>query len=134
MQARKYSKKRNAILGLIRSSKAHPQAQWVYERLKPEFPDLSLGTVYRNIKVLLEENALASVGVVQGEERFDGDSRPHAHAICRRCGMIVDLGEASTQINAYIPAIPPGFAIDIRRTVFYGLCGECSKETAALGR
>ena len=134
-QCRKHSKKRDATLELIRSSKTHPQAQWVYERLKPKFPDLSLGTVYRNIKILLEEGDLASAGVVNGEEHFDGEPRPHPHAVWTRCGMIMDLTEeAEEAIYAHLPADLPGFTIDIRNTVFYGLCNGCSKKTAAIGR
>lgn len=125
MSGRKHSKKRDAILELIRASRAHPGAQWVYDRLRIQFPDLSLGTVYRNIKVLLEEGVLVSAGVVNGEERFDGEILPHSHAVCTHCGMIADLPTRETV---------PGFPIDIRNTVFYGLCNDCSKEIAALGR
>ena len=145
---RRHSKKRDAILDLVRSSRNHPKAQWVYEQLKPRFPDLSLGTVYRNIKILVEEGALVSAGVIYGEERFDGDLNCHAHAVCIHCGMIVDL-------PAYIePVTIPGFAAEIRNTVFYGICNKCqsagcqsgggksrgkksggySQEIAALGR
>ena len=130
MRRRKHSRKRDAILELIhgcRSSKIHPTAQWIYEQLKPQLPDLSLGTVYRNIKVLLEEGVLASVGVINGEERFDGEPKPHSHAVCTRCGMVMDLPAKEK------PALIPGFTIDIRNTIFYGLCSGC-KETAALGR
>ena len=133
MAGRRCSKKRDAVRELIRSSKSHPTAQWVYEQLKPRFPDLSLGTVYRNIKVLLEEGELASAGVTSGEERFDGEPRPHPHAICKRCGLIKDLPEIQTNF----PLIPD-FSIDLRNTVFYGLCYRCnntgSRETTALGR
>ena len=136
---RRQSKKRDAILELIRSSKTHPTAQWVYERLKGQFPDLSLGTVYRNIKVLTGEGALTSLGVVHGEERFDGIPALHSHAICTRCGQIVDLDETiSSRLSAPLPNEINGFAIDLRKTVFYGLCGGCktgvSTETTALGR
>jgi len=144
MLGRRHSKKREAILELIRSTKAHPTAQWVYERLKPRLPDLSLGTVYRNIKVLIGEGALASAGVVHGEERFDGEPSPHPHAVCKRCGLILDLPEKEEIVlNSPFSTQIPGFSIDIRNTVFYGLCNGCksdggasgeSKETAALGR
>ena len=130
MSGRKHSKKRDAILELIRSSKAHPPAKWVYEKLKPRFPGLSQGTVYRNINILLEEGELASAGVINGEERFDGEFRPHSHAICRRCGTIMDLpAKKVMEIFVNSPAIIPGFTIDIRNTVFYGLCTECTSDS-----
>ena len=126
MPDRRQSKKRDAILELIRSSKTHPKAQWVYEQLKDQFPDLSLGTVYRNIKILTGEGALASLGVVQGEERFDGIPSPHSHVICVRCGRIADLEDTvSFSLSSSFPKEINGYTIDLRKTVFYGLCGGC---------
>jgi Fur family peroxide stress response transcriptional regulator len=134
-KVRKHSKKRDAILGVIKSTKTHPGAQWVYERLKPAIPDLSLGTVYRNLSQFKEEGTLASLGVVRGEERFDADTLPHPHVVCTRCGKVEDLpGEVQAKIiTEFTPEIP-GFVIDKRHTVFYGLCDHCQVETAALGR
>jgi Fur family peroxide stress response transcriptional regulator len=132
---RKHSKKRDAILELIKSVKTHPGAQWVYERLKPAIPDLSLATVYRNLGQFKEEGALASLGVVRGEERFDGAPLPHPHAVCTRCGKVEDLpGEVQEKLIAEFVFEIPGFIIDKRHTVFYGLCDSCQAETAALGR
>jgi len=48
-RATRHSKKRDAILNAIRSTKCHPSAEWVYQTLKPDHPDLSLGTVYHNL-------------------------------------------------------------------------------------
>ena len=138
MPGRRHSKKREAILELIRSTRTHPKAQWVHEQLKSLFPVLSLGTVYRNIKILLEEGELASAGVINGEERFDGELQPHSHAICTGCGHITDLDEALFRnLSGSFPVKIPGFSIDIKKTVFYGLCSACkpdSLESAALGR
>jgi Fur family peroxide stress response transcriptional regulator len=137
---RKHSKKRDAILEVIKSTKTHPGARWVYERLKPAIPDLSLATVYRNLGQFKEEGTLASLGVVGGEERFDADTLPHLHAVCTRCGKVEDLPvEVQAKIMAEFTFEIPGFDIDKRHTVFYGLCNSCQTdscqaETAALGR
>jgi Fur family peroxide stress response transcriptional regulator len=135
---KKRSRKRDEILKVIRSTGSHPSARWVYERLKPDFPRLSLGTVYRNIRGFQEEGELVSVGVVQGEERFDGRVQPHPHFICSRCGKIVDLdgdiaieGDMDNTLGdatgAAAPELSPGLYVDHRKTVFYGLCGDCQK-------
>ncbi|MDR0313505.1 MAG: transcriptional repressor [Treponema sp.] len=116
---RRHSKKREAILELYRRGTSHPGAQWIYEQLKPIFPALSMGTVYRNIRILIDEGVLASVGVINGEERFDGEPLPHAHAVCTCCGTIVDLPDRMEALTV------PGFVVDIRNTVLYGLCSEC---------
>jgi Fur family peroxide stress response transcriptional regulator len=123
---RKYSRKREAILEAIRSTGCHPTAQWVYERLKPRIPDLSLGTVYRNIGLFRREGKLASVGVVNGEERFDGFTAPHPHCVCERCGKVFDLPCPDEEALASLAKSPAGFAADFRKTVFYGVCLECS--------
>ena len=68
MPPRKHSKKRDAIYECVRSTKTHPSAEWVYSRLKPEIPDLSLGTVYRNLAMFKQEGDIISVGTVGGLE------------------------------------------------------------------
>jgi Fur family peroxide stress response transcriptional regulator len=123
---RKHSKKRDAILELIRSTNSHPGARWIYDRLKSSIPNLSLGTVYRNIGVFREEGSLKVVGTVKGEERFDADTLPHSHAVCTVCGRVMDLPEdIRVDLAANYRAEIPGFTIDKRHTVFYGICKEC---------
>ena len=91
MEARKYSKKREAILEALKNTKEHPSAEMLYARLKPEYPDLSLGTVYRNLAIFIRDGAAVSVGTVAGQERYDADTRPHAHFICSECGRVLDV-------------------------------------------
>lgn len=123
----RYSKKREAILTAIQGAGCHPSAEWLYRQLKPDHPDLSLGTVYRNLVFFQERGLVQSVGVVQGQERFDGIVAPHSHFICSCCGLVMDL-----------PGIHPGGRLD--RTVgrqyglvverheltFHGLCPSCA--------
>ena len=82
---RKRSRKRDAILACVRATTCHPSAEWVYQRLKPTIPDLSLGTVYRNLSMFKDEGLVISVGTVGGLERFDGNTKPHTHFVCARC-------------------------------------------------
>lgn len=90
---RKHSKKRDAILRCLRETAVHPSAEWVYQRLKPQIPDLSLGTVYRNLALFKAQGEILSLGAVNGLERFDGRTSPHAHFICTQCGRVLDLPE-----------------------------------------
>ncbi|MHB9292253.1 putative Fur family transcriptional regulator, ferric uptake regulator [Hollandina sp. SP2] len=137
---RKHSKKREAILRMIRSTQSHPSARWVYEQLKPVIPGLSLGTVYRNINLFLEEGSVVSIGVVGGEERFDGFVTPHPHLICTCCGAVFDLAGDFSLVSFELPypevpeRIPlqdnqeqgvPGFLINYQKTLFYGICSRC---------
>ena len=132
---RKHSKKRDAILELIRSTASHPGAQWVYDQLKAEIPGLSLATVYRNIKLFQREGSVVSVGVVDGEERFDGRVEPHPHFVCSCCGRVMDYDaiELPPEFSGVMENLKDaahtrsGFVIDYRKTVFNGLCAECSE-------
>jgi Fur family peroxide stress response transcriptional regulator len=135
---RKHSKKRDAILKVIRSTTSHPGAQWVYDQLKPGIPGLSLATVYRNIGLFLREGSVISVGVVDGEERFDGRVDPHPHFVCGCCGRVIDYD--SPELPAHFSEImeklkdltnnKEEIIIDYRKTVFSGLCAQCAKTTA----
>ena len=78
-----------AILNTLQETTVHPTADWVYARLKPRYPDLSLGTVYRNLKKFCETGKAVSVGVINGQEHFDARVEPHAHLVCKHCGAVL---------------------------------------------
>ena len=63
----------------------------VYQELKNEYPDLSLGTVYRNLTRFKEDGTIRSLGVINGQEHFDGELNAHDHFLCMECGQILDL-------------------------------------------
>ena len=94
-----YSRKREAILQTIRSTNTHPSADWIYQQLKPEYPDMSLGTVYRNLARFEQEGTIVLVSVVNGQERWDADTHPHAHFICRCCHSVQDLCEVKPDLH-----------------------------------
>lgn len=129
---RRNSKKRQAIYDALLAASDHPSAEQIYTRLKPEHPDLSLGTVYRNLGVLLEENQIIRVGKVAGEERFDARTAPHAHFVCTSCGAVLDvfLDELTppdyTMVEAYLHGKVNSHALS-----FFGLCMDCNKKNAA---
>ncbi len=128
----RYSKKREAILACFRSTTVHPSAEWVYRQLKPQYPDLSLATVYRNIRELTAEGLLCSVGVVKDKERFDGRTDPHTHAVCIRCGGVADADglflppELLEQVEKRL-----GFTADYAQLRLVGLCASCRREEEA---
>ena len=89
--ASKHFRKRDAILQSLKSTKTHPSAEMLFAQLKPEIPDLSLGTVYRNLSLFKKEGLAMSVATVSGVERFDGNTHPHVHFICNDCDAVIDL-------------------------------------------
>lgn len=89
--SQRFSKKRQAIYNCLRGTRAHPSADWIYHRLRPTYPDLSLATVYRNLSQMKSAGMIQSLGVVDGQERFDAIVEPHTHFICTQCSTILDL-------------------------------------------
>lgn len=125
----RYSRKREAILAALRSTHIHPSADWVYRTLKPGHPDLSLGTVYRNLSLFREQGVIRSVGVVDGHERFDAFTQPHSHFICTRCHSVLDLPDIAPDRAAdRVVAEQYGVVVDRYDLTFYGTCPNCSAE------
>ena len=129
MKRQNFSRKREAIFQTICSTDIHPTAEWVYQKLKPEYPDLSLGTVYRNISRFKQEGLINSVGVVNGQERLDGNIQPHTHFICSGCGAVLDLKKdfLSQDINEEVGE-EFGLKIDSHEMIFHGMCSSCNKK------
>lgn len=117
----KHFRKRGAILACLRASRQHPSAEAIFDQLKPEYPDLSLGTVYRNLTLFKEQGLITSLGTVGGVERFDGDTSPHVHFVCKACGKVQDLPWSEPPA----PVLEAGGRIDSCQVTFTGLCREC---------
>lgn len=122
MNSRRKSKKREAIYQALCAAEGHPTAESLYASLKPEIPDLSLGTVYRNLALFKEEGLAVSAAVIDGQEHFDACNHPHAHFICRVCGEITDMGDIP-------PLAPPDSGAQVESVQLYyrGVCGKCAE-------
>lgn len=122
----RFSKKREAILTCLQNTKSHPTAEWIYDRLKPTYPDLSLGTVYRNLLQMKKAGLICSIGTVDGQERYDADMVPHVHAVCMRCGKVEDLSAFSVPDQKIIELEQlTGFQLVSAKIQLSGLCKEC---------
>ena len=87
----KYSKQRESIKNFLVTRYDHPTAETVYLNIRKEFPNISLGTVYRNLNLLAEIGEIQKLSPGIGPDRFDGNPAPHYHFICRHCGCVMDL-------------------------------------------
>ncbi len=127
MQKQNFSRKRQAILQALQSTNSHPTADWVYHSLKDSFPDLSLGTVYRNLARFKQQGLILSIGTVNGQEHFDGNIAPHAHFICKRCGNVVDIDNSFENADA-VKLLKNLYNFDVleQRLIFYGYCNRCA--------
>ena len=123
---KKNFRKRNAILECLTVSKAHPSAETIYTQLKAEIPDLSLGTVYRNLHLFKEQGLAISVATVNGVERFDGNTKPHVHFICNDCTAVIDLEDmAVPQALTAAAEKSVGGKIAECQLSFTGICKNC---------
>ena len=119
------SKQKEAILRAVRSTHTHPTADWVYERVKRQIPNISLGTVYRNLKLLTQDGEIMDVGGVDTVGRFDGNTKEHYHFRCERCHRIFDLDEpVDKTINEKIGR-RLGATVTHHSIQFYGFCPDC---------
>lgn len=121
-----FSRKREAILSALRETDTHPTAEWVYARLKPQYSDLSLGTVYRNLKKFCGAGKALSLGSINGQEHFDGCVSPHAHFVCDQCGRVLDVpGEFFGPEELSALSRESGCRVRAASVLFRGLCETC---------
>ena len=123
--ALKYSRQREAIKEFMMSRTDHPTADVVYMNVRKEFPNISLGTVYRNLTLLSDMGELVRLRRGDGVDHFDAITTPHYHFVCQKCGSVHDLnlpvvesfnetasGQCDGQIEGHV-------------AYFYGKCKDC---------
>lgn len=124
----RFTRQREIILEELRKSDWHPTADEMYRMVKRRLPNISLGTVYRNLDVLSDCGIINKLEIGGGQKRFDGKAEAHYHLVCTRCGRIEDLLATS---------IPFGdkrldrkrvqdFKITEQRVELLGLCPRCN--------
>lgn len=126
MPTLKYSRQREAIKEFMMTRKDHPSADVVYANVRKEFPNISLGTVYRNLTLLSDMGDLLRLRVGDGIDHFDATVAPHYHFICRECGRVLDLNLDIMQSVDDIAGVGFDGQIEGHVTYFYGRCGNCA--------
>ena len=130
METGKHFRKRDAILSCVKATDVHPSADWVYAQIRREYPDISLATVYRNLALFKQQGLIASLGTVSGVERFDGNTEPHVHFICRSCDGVIDLPQLAVPKSLTADAAAQtGGQIDLCHLSFTGLCYRCCEKS-----
>ncbi len=127
MKALCYSRQRERIYEYMLATKEHPSAEMLYTDLRAEMPELSFGTVHRNLTLLEELGKVRRVTSLNGNERYDAICGDHVHFICRECGAISNLEEADVQgIFRSVP-LAAGFEPSQLDLLITGRCPKCSK-------
>lgn len=121
----RYSKQREIVLSTLVGNKSHPTADDVYKLAREAEPNISLGTVYRNLKVLAEEGRIITLETRDKKIHYDADTSPHEHFLCDECGKIYDFFRI-TDGRAEIEK--EGFLVKDVKTVYYGICKDCKNK------
>ena len=120
------SHQRERILAVLCSTTSHPTADWIYDKLKDDLPRLSLGTVYRNLRILEEQGLLIKLPLGSSFDRYDGNIEQHYHIRCDKCGRVDDIDLPVREAIDEQAEKKSGYCSVTHRIDFTGICGDCS--------
>ena len=116
---------RQLILQELRNSKAHPTADYIYLKVRKAIPNISLGTVYRNLDILSEMGLVLKMEGCGSQRRYDGNPLNHCHVRCLKCGKVDDIPDGSVAEIDCDSVDIPGYTIVGHSIFFDGLCNAC---------
>lgn len=119
------TRQKKLILEILRSTNTHPTADWVYEQARKQLPDISLGTVYRNLSVLKGAGEIMELSYGSTFSRYDGNPHNHYHFVCEKCGRVLDVAlPVRTELEEEL-ALKEAHLVRSHRLEFYGVCRDC---------
>jgi Fur family transcriptional regulator, ferric uptake regulator len=131
MYSQRITRQKLVITEELRKVKSHPTAQDVYAMVRTVLPNISLGTVYRNLEMLSDNGDIQRLAFHTGKRRYDGNPQTHPHVCCKICGRVDDLPD-KTMINEKILLSLTdvcGYKITDYSLELLGICGDCRKES-----
>ncbi len=123
----KFSKQREMILNQVKMFPVHPTADQVYTALKADNPNLSLGTVYRNLNLLSEMGELLKIRIADGSDRFDGRTDCHYHMVCDKCSRVFDVELSELDGLNETVSQKYGHKLTLVTLNLNGVCCECGQ-------
>lgn len=120
-----FSRQREIIYNQVMQYPTHPTAEEVYRSLKNDNPNLSLGTVYRNLNQLSEAGILLKIPIADGGDRFDGRTDKHYHMICEKCSRVFDVELDCLEDIPNTVKNAAGHVITRVTLNLKGICSEC---------
>lgn len=126
----KLTPQRIAILEYLEGNREHPSAEVIYRSVSRRFPTMSFATVYNTLELLVSKGRVTELSIDVGKKRFDPDTLPHHHLICRHCRSIEDVFEDfSLEISK---GSSTGFEITGHHIEFYGVCPACKNSETSV--
>lgn len=129
-----YSRQRSLILDIVKNTRSHPTADWVYQQAKKELPTIGIATVYRNLNTLVEMGEVRRLVSGDGQDRFDGMVGEHFHMKCSCCGGLTDLEPEDEEKLLHLKeVICQTFAgldggVELSTVLLKGICEDCRRE------
>jgi len=132
---RRRSYQREVILEILKQLNTHPLAVDVYNTVREKLPNISLGTVYRNLELLVEIGQIKRIKPAGEPSRFDATIADHHHIICTKCGRIEDIYPNTAFTDGIIREAESstGFHVSTYSIDFIGLCPECKPNKSRHG-
>jgi len=126
MAKTRMTKQRKTILQVLKNTDSHPTADWIYDKVKKDIPNISLGTVYRNLNLLAEKGKIDVINYANDQSHYDGNTENHYHFRCQKCGNVYDLNIDlfEKEINKIVDNNTE-FKVKTHRLEFYGVCPDC---------
>lgn len=121
------SRPRELILEVLKGTTSHPTAEWVYMEAKKKHPKLSLGTVYRNLRLMVERGEVLELDLGTSFSRYDGSIHEHSHFLCQGCGSVLDLDFIIPEDFYKRAAKGRELTITGHKITFSGFCTKCRK-------
>ena len=123
----KHSKQKETILRVLRNSKSHPTATWIYDEVRKELPHISLATIYRNLRLLQAKFEIVCLDIAGDCKRFDPITSKHYHGKCDQCGQVFNIDESASHKLVGEIIQKAEFKISEYRLEFRGLCKDCQR-------
>ena len=121
----KITPQRLAVYQYLKSTNEHPSAEIIYNALQATYPTMSLATVYKSLKTLVEVNLVQELNVGEGNFRYDANCFEHCHIQCVKCGKVEDLMNLPLPNLNSIVEENSDYKVNWNKVFFYGLCKEC---------
>lgn len=125
MKATRHTRQRQAVLDVLRHTRTHPDAAWIFQEVRRTVPNVSLGTVYRALDTLAREGVIMTIERAGERARYDYKHSDHHHVVCRSCGAIFDVDVPTPSPVLAGGQLPPGFQVTEVVLEFHGVCESC---------
>lgn len=123
------TRQRQLILEVLRSTRSHPTADWLYQQVRKKMPNVSLGTIYRNLHILEEQGLIQEIHHAGQQSRYDGNPAPHYHFTCVQCQQVLDVDlPTERRLERELKQRMPELEVLGHNIEFYGRCPRCVEE------